>query len=156
MSKTAIDLLKEDHKNLKRLLRDLVNTSTEAPSQREHLLQQIKTELEIHTTLEEKIFYPAFHAKGGKEEAEMFYEATEEHRAVELLVLPDLFKTNANSNQFSGRAKVLKELIEHHADEEEDEMFKAAKKLIKNEELVELGEKMEALKAQLKGRKSAA
>jgi hemerythrin-like domain-containing protein len=76
----------------------------------------------------------------------MNYEALEEHRAVDDLVLPDLLKTDPDSEQFSGRAKVLKELVEHHADEEEKEMFKLAKKTFNNEELRDLGERMAAMK----------
>ena len=59
----------------------------------------------------------------------MYYEALEEHRAAGDLVLPDLLNTKPDSEQFSGRAKVLKELIEHHVMEEEGQMFKDAKKL---------------------------
>ena len=58
----------------------------------------------------------------------MNFEALEEHRAVDELVLPDLKNTDPASHQFSGRAKVLRELVEHHADEEEEEMFEMAKK----------------------------
>jgi hemerythrin-like domain-containing protein len=80
----------------------------------------------------------------------MNYEAREEHRAVEKLVLPDLEKTEPGTDQFSGRAKVLKELIEHHADEEEEEMFPKAEKSIPAGELKTLGEKMMKRKAELK------
>ena len=79
----------------------------------------------------------------------MFFEALEEHRAAGDLVLPDLLKTDAASEKFSGRAKVLKELVEHHADEEEKEMFPRAKKLLPKAELDELGARLEARKKEL-------
>ena len=156
MSKTAIDLLKKDHKKVKSLLKEIVESSNRASKKRERLLSQIKMELEIHTTIEEKIFYPAFHAKGGKKASVMFHEATEEHRAVEQLVLPDLMNTDIKSDQFLGRVKVLKELVEHHADEEEKEMFKRAKKLFSNDELEELAAKMVTLKKKLMKTKTQA
>ena len=53
------------------------------------------------------------------------------------------------SEKFSGRAKVLKELVEHHADEEEQEMFPRAKKLLSKDELAALGERLEARKKAL-------
>jgi hemerythrin-like domain-containing protein len=79
----------------------------------------------------------------------MNYEALEEHRAVLELVLPDLEGTVTTSEKFSGRAKVLKELVEHHADEEEKEMFKAAKKAMSAEQLRKLGEQMNQRKNEL-------
>lgn len=57
--------------------------------------------------------------------------------------------TDVDSEQFSGRAKVLKELIEHHAGEEEKEMFPRAKKLLSREDLNSLGEQLEARKQEL-------
>jgi hemerythrin-like domain-containing protein len=79
----------------------------------------------------------------------MTFEAREEHRAVEKLVLPDLEKTDPGDDAFAGRAKVLRELIEHHADEEEDDMFKKARKALSREELEKLGTRMAARKKEL-------
>src|SRR3546814_1785888 len=73
------------------------------------------------------------------------YEAKEEHRAVEKLVLPDLFKTDAGTVVFAGRAKVLKDLIEHHAEEEEKEMFPRAKKLLSKERSEEHTSELQSL-----------
>jgi hemerythrin-like domain-containing protein len=97
--------------------------------------------------IEEEIFYPAFKRAGQKsDDKAMYFEALEEHRAAGELVLPDLLTTDPSSEQFSGRAKVLKELVEHHAEEEEKEMFPRAKKLLSREALAQLGEEMEARK----------
>jgi hypothetical protein len=79
----------------------------------------------------------------------MYFEALEEHRAAGELVLPDLENTAPDSEKFSGRAKVLKELVEHHADEEEKEMFPRARKLLGAAELNSLGAQMEARKREL-------
>lgn len=145
----AIELLKADHKKVKELLTELGETTPRAVKKRADLLSQIRVNLKAHTTIEEEIFYPAFKKAGGKEEAKMYYEALEEHRAAGDLVLPDLLNTAADSEQFSGRAKVLKELVEHHVKEEEEEMFKDAKKLLSKDELNELGKRMEQRKAEL-------
>ena len=64
-------------------------------------------------------------------------------------MLPDLQKTPVDSEKFSGRAKVLKELVEHHADEEEDEMFKRARKIFPEDELEALGVQLETRKKEL-------
>lgn len=79
----------------------------------------------------------------------MYHEAVEEHRAVEDLVLPDLLKTDPQTPEFSGRCKVAKELVEHHMQEEEEEMFEMARETLSQDELLQLGEEMAARKKEL-------
>jgi hemerythrin-like domain-containing protein len=146
----AIQLLKDDHKKVRALLAELVETTARGTKTRSQLLAKIATELRVHVAIEEEIFYPAFKAAGEKNDDDsMYFEALEEHRAAGELVLPDLERTEASSEKFSGRAKVLKELIEHHADEEEKEMFPRARKLLSAAELNALGAQMEARKREL-------
>jgi hemerythrin superfamily protein len=146
----AIALLKDDHQKVKKLLGELAETTSRAEKTRTELLTQIGRELRAHTKIEEEIFYPAFKEAGEKsEDDKLYFEALEEHRAAGELVLPDLENTNVTSDQFGGRAKVLKELVEHHADEEEKEMFPRAKKLLDGAALVELGQRMQARKQEL-------
>ena len=146
----AIELLKSDHQKVRGLLAELAETTHRASKTRTELLGKIALELRVHTTIEEEIFYPAFREAGEKHEDEkMFFEAMEEHRAAGDLVLPDLEATEVDSDQFGGRAKVLKELVEHHADEEEKEMFPRARELLGVDALRELGERMQARKVEL-------
>ena len=156
MARNAIELLEADHKKVKELLSQLAESTTRAEKKRRQLLDKIEQELKVHTQIEEQIFYPAFESAGNSEHKKMYHEAIEEHRAVEEFVLPDLKKTDPTSEKFSGRAKVLKELVEHHADEEEKEMFKLARKSMSREELEELGEQMETLKERLQQQHEAA
>lgn len=146
----AIELLKADHEKVRDLFAQLTATTSRAEKTRTQLLEKIRLELDVHTQIEEEIFYPAFRQAGGKsDDEEMFFEALEEHRAAGELVLPDLLETDVTSDQFSGRAKVLKELVEHHADEEEKEMFKRAREVMDREQLLELGQRMAARKEEL-------
>jgi hemerythrin-like domain-containing protein len=149
-AKTAIALLTADHEVVRELLTKLTATTSRAGKTRRELLERIAEEIRIHAAIEEELFYPALREAGGSDAAKMFFEATEEHRAVEELVLPDLENTEVQSDQFSGRAKVLKELVEHHADEEEEEMFPMAKEVLGAKELRELGERMEERRKELK------
>lgn len=149
MPQTAIDLLKEDHQKVKDLLEQLVGTTNRAEKTRKDLLKKIEQEVTVHTKLEEEIFYPAFRDAAGKENKEMYYAAVEEHRAVEKLVLPDLKKTDVTSEKFAGRAKVLKELIEHHITEEETAMFPEAEKVLDKQTLEALGQQMQERKKEL-------
>lgn len=146
----AITLLKDDHKMVRKLLDELEKSTVRAAKRRTTLLAKIATNLKAHTAIEEEIFYPAFKEAGRKsDDDKMYFEALEEHRAAGELVLPDLLKTDPASEKFSGRAKVLKELVEHHADEEEKDMFPRAKVLFARAELIELGALMADRRRQL-------
>jgi len=146
----AIDLLKTEHEKVKGILNQLSESTDRALKKRAELLEKLELEITIHTQLEEQILYPAFKEAGGKEQDEMYYEAKEEHRTVDSLVLPDLKSTDPSTPEFAGRVKVVKELLEHHIEEEETEMFPQAKKLLGNAKLDELGKEMEVMKASLK------
>jgi len=140
----AITMLKSDHATLKRLLRELNATTERAVKERERLVNELEREVKIHSQIEEEVFYPAFLTKAEKTDAEdLFYEAAEEHHVVDM-VLPALKAANPKSHEYSAKAKVLKELIEHHIKEEEDEMFVKARKLFTDGQLRELGDLMKA------------
>lgn len=151
----AIDLLIDDHEKVKDILTRLSESTERAVKTRAELLQKLEMEITIHTQLEEQILYPAYKEAGGKEELKMYYEAKEEHRAVDSLVLPDLKATDPSTVEFSGRVKVCKELLEHHIEEEESEMFPTARELFGQSRLEEMGEQMAVLKERLKKELSA-
>ena len=145
----AIQLLKSDHQKVRELLKDLEATTERAVKTREKLIAEIETEVKVHTQIEEEIFYPAFREAAARaEDREMFFEASEEHRVVDF-EMPRVTGTDAGTDEFGAKAKVLKELIEHHADEEEKEMFPRAKKIMESDQLKELGALMAARKEQL-------
>ena len=142
----AITLLKTDHKKVRALLETL--DKTDNPSRRTKLLSQLEVEIKAHARVEEEIFYPAFKAKAESEELEMYFEAKEEHGLVDI-ILPKAKASDPSGEEFAARAKVLKDLILHHAKEEEREMFKAAKKLFEKDELRSLGAQMQRRKREL-------
>jgi hemerythrin superfamily protein len=148
----AIDLLKSDHKKVRALLEELADTTSRANKTRAELLPKIKREIEVHSAIEEEIFYPAFlEAARTEDDRRMIPEALEEHKAAGDVVLVDLLGSDLDSDEFGGRAKVLKELIEHHAGEEEKDMFPKARELLGKEALQELGERMALRKKELGG-----
>jgi hemerythrin-like domain-containing protein len=145
----AISLLEADHKKVKKLLAQLEETTERATKTRGELLEEIAMELKAHTRLEEQIFYPAFKdAVENKEDQKLYYEAVEEHNVVDF-VLPELQKTDVTSEEFGAKAKVLKELVEHHIEEEEGEMFPKARKVIDKATLRELAQQMLQLKTEV-------
>ena len=134
----AVTLLKQDHEKVRTLLGQLENATG---PRRQKLLGQIETELKIHTTIEEEIFYPAYReAARKKEDKKLFFEAVQEHHVVDM-VMPEM-NDGASPEELKAKAKVLKDLVEHHAEEEEKQMFPRAKKVMDKDELRSLGEMM--------------
>lgn len=146
----AITLLKDDHMKVKRLLRQLDGTTERAVKERERLVGEIEQELRTHSQIEEEVFYPAFKAASeNTDDEDMFYEAAEEHHVVDL-ILPALKAANPKSHEFEAKATVLKEIVEHHIEDEEEEMFPAARKLLTARQLRELGDLMQERKDSIK------
>jgi hypothetical protein len=85
----------------------------------------------------------------------MVAEAFEEHHVVDL-VLKDLPNVDPEDERFEAKMTVLSELVEHHAEEEEEEMFKLARRL-GDDELEALGDQMEAHMGEetIRGRRAA-
>jgi len=109
-------------------------------SERRRLLDEIAAKLMMHTKIEEEILYPAIREVGTKKAEEMIDEAYEEHHVVKL-VLAELPQVDPEDERFEAKMTVLQQLVEHHVEEEEDEMFKLAGK-IDDDELESLGERM--------------
>lgn len=140
----AISLLKKDHQKVLGLLKRLESRPDE------DLLDEIEMELKIHTQIEEEIFYPAFRdaVEGNDTQEKLYYEALEEHHVVDL-VLPEIKWTSEGSEEFEAKAKVLKDLVQHHAEEEETSMFPKARKVMGAAELRNLGVRLKERKQEL-------
>jgi len=135
----ATDLLKKQHTEVEALFKKI--EKTENGRVRRQLLDEITTALQGHTTIEEEMFYPAVRGLETQKAEDMVMEALEEHHVVKL-VLAELPKVNPEDERFEAKMTVLSELVEHHADEEEQEMFKLAQRLGKDE-LDALGQRMQ-------------
>jgi hemerythrin-like domain-containing protein len=135
----ATDLLKKQHREVKGLFKKMENADN--PRVRRQLMNEIARSLEGHTLIEEEIFYPAVRGLETRKAETMVLEAYEEHHVVKL-VLAELPQVNPEDERFEAKMTVLAELIEHHVEEEEKEMFSLAQKLGRDE-LAELGEQME-------------
>src|SRR5438874_4492627 len=145
-----ITMLKADHVKVKGLLRQLEASGSRSTKERERLVRDIERELKVHSQIEEELFYPTFKKVSEKTDSEeLFYEATEEHHVVDM-VLPALKAANPKSPEFEAKAKVLKDLVEHHAREEETQMFAQARQLISDEQLEALGDLMQQRKESLR------
>jgi hemerythrin-like domain-containing protein len=145
----AIALLKADHVRIKSVLGQMQKATTEA--RRSALVDQAEQLLTQHTMIEEQVFYPAFReAAKSERDRRLFHEATEEHHTVDL-VLPEVRAARHEPDVYAARAKVLRELVMHHVEEEQEQMFPRARQLFSEPELRQLGEEMQARKREPSG-----
>jgi len=143
--------LSDEHAELRDLFEQMNATSDRAEKKRTMLLERIESILIPHAKWEEFVFYPAFAERANSEQLLQHAEAIQEHRAVELTVLPDLHASAKNTRQFAGSAKVLGEFVTHHAREEEKEMFASARRLFAAKELAAFDEQYAEWKDSLAG-----
>ena len=146
----AIALLKADHDKVKRLLADIEDTTERAVKTRAELFATIKGELTVHEIIEEEIFYPEL--KAHPKARDIVLEGYEEHHVVDT-VMAELEGLPVDDETWGAKAKVMKENLEHHIEEEEGEMFPQAEQVFDEAELEELGERMQARKEQLQGQR---
>ncbi|MBC7793701.1 MAG: hemerythrin domain-containing protein [Clostridia bacterium] len=123
----AIELLKADHRNVERLFTEYEKLVEDEASynEKEGLATTICAELTIHTQVEEEIFYPA--ARDILDEEDLVDEAVVEHATAKDLIA-QLSEMSPDDDLYDAKIKVLSELVEHHVEEEEDEMFPKLKK----------------------------
>jgi hemerythrin-like domain-containing protein len=136
----AFSLLKADHRKVEKLFSQLESASGQAKMR---VFEQIKTELELHTHIEEKFFYPALEKP--KQTHELTLEAYEEHDVVKKL-LQQMSRAKSATEEWEAQGKVLQENVEHHVEEEENELFPKAEAALSEEDIETLGEQMEAEK----------
>ena len=139
----AIKLLKADHDKVKKLLDELESTTERGVKTRQELFATIKGELTLHEVVEEEIFYPEL--KSHPKAKEIVLEGYEEHHVVDKL-MGELEALSVEDETWGAKAKVMKENIEHHIEEEEGEMFTKARQVFDRSELEDLGTRMEQRK----------
>ena len=149
----AFELLKQDHKKVSGIFEKLEPTTERGVKTREELFAQLKQELDIHARIEETILYPAL--KEAKETKDITLEAYEEHSVVKQL-LAELDELPKDDESWGAKLKVLQENVEHHVEEEEGEMFPSAREVLSQEQIEELGARLEAAKQEQQQKASAA
>jgi hemerythrin superfamily protein len=138
----ATDLLKKQHRMVEKLFKQV--EKTDDPRRRRQLMDEIVDALKLHTQIEEEVFYPAVRELGTSKAEEMIDEAFEEHHVVDL-VLAELPEVDPEDERFEAKMTVLSELVQHHVEEEEKEMFQLAEKKLGAERIRELGQQMEQM-----------
>ena len=135
----ATDYLVRQHREIEQALRAALALE-EAAVRRSRFLD-IADELVLHITAEEQVFYPAVH--GDRNEA-VLLESLEEHLALKRFIA-DLLALPADDVTFVPKLHVLRELAEHHHQDEEKKLFPAVREKMAAARREALGSEMEAL-----------
>jgi hemerythrin superfamily protein len=128
----AISLLKKHHRKAESALKKLVRSHDMAA------LHQIASELVAHMVIEETVFYPTVQ----RVKPELVLESYEEH-AIAQLALKRLVATSESDPRFEARATTLLALLQKHVKEEEDQLFPKVERLLDDDKLDDLGERMQ-------------
>jgi hemerythrin superfamily protein len=142
----AIALLKADHRQVEGWFSQFEKTRSD--ERKLELAQNICRALKVHTQIEEEIFYPAF--LEATQEEDIHHEAEVEHDGAKKLI-EKIEATSPSDDYYDARVTVLSEMIKHHVKEEEQRGGMFAKARESGMDLVELGERLAARKAELMG-----
>lgn len=121
--KDMYDLLKSDHEMVKGMINETLNKRDASR------FKEIKTNLEIHMMGEERFFYPRLREK----DKETMNKSYQEHH-VGKLVLHELKKMDKNDEHWIPKMKVLNDILNHHIEEEENQIFPESKRLLSTEQ----------------------
>jgi len=144
----AVMLLTADHNRVRGLFAKFQAAhESEDTAEMVEVAAKILTELEVHTKLEEDIFYPEVSA-ASEEIKELVSEGVEEHHVVDVLAA-EVKQLPPADEAWAAKMTVIIENVEHHAEEEETEMFPKVRGALDSATLTDMAERMEAMKARL-------
>jgi hemerythrin superfamily protein len=145
----ALSLLKTDHDEVRRLFDELLAAPPQAHTDRRERLERIRDGLELHSVIEEEIFYPALEESSSEDLRRASLRAQEEHRLVEVL-LDDLEPDFLEEEEQLAKVAVLRKLVLSHADDEETVLFPMVRREFDDEQLAMLGDELAQRKEELK------
>jgi hemerythrin-like domain-containing protein len=131
MAQKLFDTLKKEHNEVKGIISQIEKKGDDSGD----LMRQLSKSLDVHMSGEEKYFYPEM--KEFPTLHEMIIEALEEHDAADKVLRKLKWMTFGEAG-FNARLKVLKEMLEHHIEEEEKRIFPQASKVVSEDQLKEI------------------
>ncbi|SDZ38120.1 Hemerythrin HHE cation binding domain-containing protein [Micromonospora pattaloongensis] len=140
MSTDAIVLLKEDHKEMRRLFREFQNADDDATEVKAQLAEQILEALTVHTYIENEGMYPETRKLLPDLEDDVL-ESYEEHHVADVLCA-ELAAMSPEDERFDAKMMVLMENVTHHMDEEEQDWFPKVRDGLGRKQLQEIGARM--------------
>ncbi len=141
----ALQILKQDHDKVRKLFAEFEAADDRASAPKQEVARQVFRELQIHSRIEEEIFYPALSAKASSTGKELVEEALDEHAEADELI-QELRVMDPDGPDFAEKFHELVQSVEHHIEEEETDMFPEAERKL-GPELEELGRELEEERA---------
>lgn len=135
----AVELLERQHREVEAMFERFEKMTDRATVSKKKLADEICNALIMHAAIEEEIFYPATR-EASEETEDMVDEAVVEHASAKDLIA-QILEMDPGDDLYDAKVKVLSELIEHHVEEEEEEMFPKAREL--KLDMAALGEEMQ-------------
>ena len=141
MTSDAIVLLKDDHKEIRRLFREFQSAGDTATKKKARLVEQIISLLTVHTYIENEVMYPEVRALLPDLEDDIL-ESYEEHHVADVLCM-ELSAMAADAERFDAKTTVLIENVTHHIEEEEQDWFPKVRAGLGRNQLRDIGTKLE-------------
>ena len=135
--------IKQDHDEAHEVMQQLKDTTSRAEKTRRKLFDAFKLDMWAHHKVEEAVFYSFL--RDGTEMSKDSYEALNEHHVANGL-LEELDTFPVDNDEWGVKFSALCELIEHHMDEEEEDFFPKAKKILSKEQAELMGKRFDARK----------
>jgi hemerythrin-like domain-containing protein len=140
MSTDAIVLLKEDHKEIRKLFREFEEAGENATKAKSDIVARILEALTVHTYIENEGMYPSVRKLLPDVEDDVL-ESYEEHHVADVLCM-ELAAMSAGDERFDAKVSVLVENVSHHIEEEEQEWFPKVRDGLGRKQLQEIGADM--------------
>ena len=140
MSKDAIVLLKEDHKEIRKLFREFQSAGKNATASKGKIVDRILEALTVHTYLENECMYPVTRQLLPDLEDDVL-ESYEEHHVADVLCA-ELAAMSPDDERFDAKTTVLIESVTHHIEEEEQDWFPKVREGLGRKQLQEIGARM--------------
>lgn len=147
-SPDIIRLLERDHASIKALFRHFEDASDRAWKKKRAICETLKEELDLHTRLEEEVFYPRVAQLRSKDAKRLVAKAHESH-AVAHHLLEELDRPDLSGLELNAKVELLRDLVLEHLKEEEKEIFPEAREL-GQAQLTELAAELDTRREQLR------
>ncbi|GAB3438662.1 hypothetical protein GCM10027517_11210 [Phycicoccus ginsengisoli] len=143
VSKDAIVILREDHKEVRGLFREFQGKDV-TPARKGRIVEKVIELLTVHTYIENEVMYPEVRRLLPDLEDDVL-ESYEEHHVADVLVM-ELATMQPSDERFDAKTTVLIESVTHHMDEEESDWFPKVREGLGRNQLQDLGEQLLAAK----------
>jgi hemerythrin superfamily protein len=145
----AVDLIKRDHEKFRKMFKEYERAKkTDDRREMGRIADRLFASVTAHEEMEEVVFYPALRNRVRRDAKETIAEGIQEHHVAGLLV-EEMRRLDTGDGEFDPKFTVFKENVEHHLEEEEDELLPEAPKHFSDEELADMGSQMEEIRTQI-------